>query len=225
MNTQINWSILMPDLKKTYDLLLNHYDYFFNNWWATFSVATTASFMALISAIFISILTERFKCLKFILKPIVAASQSFPLQAIAPIIIILLGVGFFTKTIIAFIIAFFPIYSACSTALQTTSKPLTSYLSICNGSFIKGMFYIKIPYALPSIISASKVGFTLSVLGSVVAEFIQPDIGIGYLLIISQSTFNMEVIYICLFILIGQGLSIYGILSYFENKLIYQRGV
>lgn len=225
MSSSIKWSVLMPSPERAYYLLWNHYDHFFTNWWATFSVAATASLAALLSAILISILAEKVKPLNYILKPIVAASQSFPLQAIAPIIIILLGVGFLTKTVIAFIIAFFPIYSACSTALQTTAKPLSSYLTVCNGSFAKGMIYIKIPYAMPSILSAAKVGFTLSVLGAVVSEFIQPDIGLGYLLLLAQSTFDMEVIYICLFILIVQGLSIYGVLSYLENKLIYQRGI
>ena len=225
MNSSIKWSILLPSPERISYLLHNHYDHFLDNWWATFSVAATASLAALFFAVFISISAEKFRPINLLLKPIVAASQSFPLQAIAPMIIILLGVGFTTKTVIAFIIAFFPIYSACSTALQTTSKPLSSYLSICNGSFAKGMLYIKLPYALPAMISAAKVGFTLAVLGAVVAEFIQPDIGIGCLLLLAQSTFDVEVIYICLFLLIFQGLSIYGALSYFENKLIYQRGI
>ena len=131
MNTSIKWSLLMPNPERVYDLLWNHFDHFLNNWWATFSVATTASLLALFSAIFLSIAAEKIKTLNFILKPIVAASQSFPLQAIAPIIIILLGVGFLTKTVIAFIIAFFPIFSGCATAFKTTSKPLSSYLSVC----------------------------------------------------------------------------------------------
>jgi NitT/TauT family transport system permease protein len=150
-------------------------------------------------------------------------SQSFPLQSIAPLIIIVLGVGFITKTVIAFVIAFFPIYGACSTAMHTTPAPLLAHLSICKAGFLDGIRYIRIPSALPTIISASKVGFTLSVLGSVVAEFIQPDKGLGQLLLVAQSNYDVDVIYICVFLLMAQGLCIYGALSALEIKVLKKR--
>jgi NitT/TauT family transport system permease protein len=76
---------------------------------------------------------------------------------------------------------------------------------------------------LPALISAAKVGFTLAVLGAVVAEFIHPDKGLGYLILVAQSSYNVEVIYVCVLLLIMQGIAVYGGLSVLENKIIRNR--
>jgi NitT/TauT family transport system permease protein len=63
------------------------------------------------------------------------------------------------------------------------------------------------------------------VIGAVVAEFISPQGGIGEILLIAQSSFNIEAIYICLFILIVQGLSIYLVLSWLERRVASTRSI
>jgi NitT/TauT family transport system permease protein len=146
------------------------------------------------------------------------------LQAVAPILLILLGSGFSTKTTIAFLIAFFPIYSACLTALFTTPKNLMNLLFVCRSPLLRGIWHVRLPSALPAIISSAKVGFTLAVLGAVVAEFIHPDEGLGYLLLIAQSSYNIEVIYICIGLLMFQGVIIYQGLSFFESYIMRTRG-
>lgn len=219
----IKWSLLLPNSERVINLLKEHPYHFLSNWWSTFSVSAIASVLALSLALLIAIPAIRFRLIDILFIPFVALSQSFPLQAIAPLLIIVLGIGFQTKATIAFIIAFFPIYGTCLTALKTTPKPILANLSICNCSFLKGVWYIRIPSALPSIVSSAKIGFTLAVLGAVVAEFIHPDKGLGYLLLLAQSNYDVDVIYICLCILIFQGIFVYGTLSILESILIRRR--
>lgn len=135
----IKWSLLLPDGQRMLELLTKYPDHFLDNWWATFSVSATASILALTLALIMAILALRFKVVHVFVTPFVALSQSFPLQAIAPLIIILLGIGFQTKATIAFVIAFSPIYGACVTALKTTPKPILAHLAICNTTFPKGI--------------------------------------------------------------------------------------
>ena len=219
----MNIDLLIPDISKMLQLLQDHPYHFLSNWWATFFVSTVASISALFLSVILSVLALRFKKFDYLMTPIVAVSQSFPLQSIAPIIIIVMGIGFHTKTTIAFVIAFFPIYSICTSALKSTPKKFLSSLAISNASFLNGVKYIRLPIALPAIVSAAKVGFTLAVLGTVVAEFIQPDKGLGYLLIVSQSNYNIEVMYLCVLFLIIQGTTIYVIFTIMEKKLIKDR--
>lgn len=219
----MNWELLLPDLGRMFDLLAAHPGHFLRNWWATFSVSATASIAALTLSLIGAILAVRFRLIEIIMAPTVALSQSFPLQAIAPLIIVVMGIGFHTKTTIAFVIAFFPIYGACVTAIKTTPYPVLAHLRVCRATFAKQMWYGRIPQALPTIISATKVGFTLAVLGAVVGEFIQPDRGLGYLLLIAQSSYDVEVIYLCVLLLIVQGVLIYGSLTVIESRLITRR--
>lgn len=101
MYSGIKWHLLLPNGHRMWELITHHSDHYFNNWWATFSVSATASLAALLLSLIISVLAIRFKTVDILVMPFVALSQSFPLQTIAPLLIVLLGMGFHTKAIIA----------------------------------------------------------------------------------------------------------------------------
>ncbi|WP_274972354.1 ABC transporter permease [Bacteroides fluxus] len=220
----MKWKLLFPDVERMWQVFSEQIPFFMNNWLETFIVSFCGSLCALFFALLLSVIAFRFRLFDVIMMPIVAVSQSFPLQAIAPLIIIVMGVGFRTKILIAFLIAFFPIYGACITAIKTTPKNLICFSKIYRTSFLKEIYYIRFPYAFPAVISAVKVGFTLAVLGAVVAEFIQPDAGLGRLILIAQSKYDIEIIYICIMMLVVQGLFVYISLSKVENMLINRGG-
>lgn len=69
-----------------------------------------------------------------------------------------------------------------------------------------------------------KVGFTLAVLGAVVAEFMQPDVGLGRMILLAQSQYQVETLYLCIVLLIIQGLFFYISLSYLEKYFIKKGG-
>lgn len=215
---------MFPDVERMWQIFSEQFPFFMKNWLETFSVSICGSLCALFFALLLAVMAFRFKLFDLIMMPVVAVSQSFPLQAVAPLIIIVMGVGFRTKILIAFLIAFFPIYGACITAFKTTPKNLICFSKIYRTSFLKEIYYIRFPYAFPTIISAVKVGFTLAVLGAVVAEFIQLDVGLGRLILMAQSKYDIEIIYICIMMLIVQGLFIYISLSKVENVLINRGG-
>ena len=216
--------MLFPDISEMCEVFLNNIPMFMGNLWATFSVSIVGAGFAVILAIVFSVFALKVKAVDYIMRPIVAISQSFPLQAITPIIIIVMGIGFMTKSFIAFLIAFFPIYSSCITSIKTTPKSLICFSKIYHASFFQEIFYIRIPYALPAITSAAKVGFTLAVLGAVVAEFMQPNEGIGRLILSAQSNYDMASLYVCIILLAMQGLIIYMSLSILEEYFINKGG-
>jgi len=220
----MRWDILLPDLQTMKTLFFEQFGYFMQNWWATFSVSIVGAFFAMLLALIIAIIATKAKIVDFIMMPVVALSQSFPLQAITPLIIIIFGIGFMTKSLVAFLIAFFPIYGACITAIKTTPNNLLCFAKVYQANFIKEVYYVRIPYALPAIISSAKVGFTLAVLGAVVAEFMQPDIGIGRIILLAQSQYQIEVLYLCILLLIVQGLFVYISLSLLEKYYIKKGG-
>jgi NitT/TauT family transport system permease protein len=79
--------------------------------------------------------------------------------------------------------------------------------------------FIRLPIALPFIVASTKVGFTLAVLGAVVAEFMMPNEGLGREILMAHSQYNINVIYLCVFFLIIQGLAVYALISVFETRL------
>lgn len=218
----INWTLLFPDSSRTWRLINEQPYYFLAAWWDTLAVSVAASISALGFAILLAVCAARYQVLERILLPFIVVSQSFPLQAIAPLIVIALGRSEWTKVLIAFIIAFFPMFSVILTALKGIPGPLLALCRVTGASYWPSVLLVHLPAVVPSIISGVKVAFTLAVLGAVVAEFVSPTSGIGRLLLVAQSDYNVEVIYICIVMLAIQGLAMYALVNAIEKSLIYK---
>lgn len=219
----MRWSLLLPDPGRMLELLVQHGRYFLFHWWSTLSVALAASALSLLIALAASVIVVRFRRVEILLAPAVAVSQSFPLQALAPLIVVAMGIGFHTKLTVALIIAFFPIYNACVTALRSSPESLLALARTCRAGFLATTRHVRFPAAMPAILSAAKVGFTLAVLGAVVGEFIQPDRGLGHVLLIAQSSFDVDTIYLCVGMLLTQGVVVFLTLSVLEARALRTR--
>ena len=135
----------------------------------------------------------------------------------------MLGHNYLTRGLIGLIITFFPIQSMIATAFSDTPVQYLLMARVCRSTFLRTFWSIRLPFALPRVVTALKLGFTMSVIGAVVAEFISPQGGLGSILLISQSNYAIEAIYICVALLICQGLGTYLTLSMLERRLMIAR--
>lgn len=198
--------------------------YFAKHWWATFSVAALASVLALIVGLLAAYASVFSRLLARVLGYAAATTQSFPLQAIAPVLLTVIGTGNATKLLICFLIALFPIFGALQGALASSHKSLTPFFSITGSTNVVHKAELVFRAALPAILGAAKVGFTLAVLGAVVAEFILPKEGLGYVIVLHLSQLNMDYVLWAVLALIAQGLVVFGLLSEIERRTLVHRG-
>lgn len=219
----MNISLLLPKLDNIEKLWNEQLGFLMSNWWSTLSVALTASLVALLLTVIMSFIIIRWPIIKKPLGPFLAASQSFPLQAVAPLIIIVMGTGFFTKFTIAALIAFFPMFASYHSSMETVPIRFVNYAKLCKATPWQIILNIRFKFSLPQLAASSKVGFTLATLGAVVAEFIQPDHGLGRILLIAQSDFNATLIYACIVMLLIQGVTVFILLETIENRLASRR--
>ena len=218
----VSWGLLLPSPYKMWALVAEYPGYLLAAWADTFLVSAGASAAALVMAVVLAVASFRFLIFQKVLMPLVVVSQSFPLQAIAPLIVIAIGRGNATKILIAFIIAFFPLFAVILAALKTTPSNLEALCRITDASFATSIFRVHLPAAVPAIIAGTKIAFTLAVLGAVVAEFVAPTAGIGRLLLRAQSDYNVELIYVCIGMLAAQGLAIHCLLTEVESRIAFK---
>jgi ABC-type nitrate/sulfonate/bicarbonate transport system permease component len=219
----MNLSVLLPSWRNLERLWEDQFWFLLANWWSTLSVAVSASLVALAATVLVAFVIVRWPVIKKPLGPFLAASQSFPLQAVAPLIIIVMGTGFLTKFTIAALIAFFPMFASYSSSLETVPLRYIRYAGLCGATPWQIIYHIRFRHSLPQLASSAKVGFTLATLGAVVAEFIQPDEGLGRILLIAQSDFNAALIYACIFLLLVQGVTVFTSLQSIEGRLAARR--
>ncbi|MBI4635094.1 MAG: ABC transporter permease [Candidatus Rokubacteria bacterium] len=154
------------------------------------------------------------------LYPILAAVQSIPKTAVAPLLLVWLGAGELPKVIIAFLIAFFPIVVNTATGMTLVEQDLLHLVRSLSGTKMQTFWHIRLPNALPHIFSACKVAVTLAVVGAVIGEFVGADRGLGYIILVASSQLKTDVAFVAILLLAALGMALFWAVSVVERWLL-----
>lgn len=157
------------------------------------TAATTLAGLALslVIGIGLALLVVYFRGLKLFVLPLLSAFNGIPKIALAPLLVIWLGLGAGSKIVLAFLLALFPIFVNALSGLNEVEADLLDLSRLAGGNTLRIFFKVRLMNALPAITDALKVAFPLALAGSIVGEFIGGNSGIGYLVLTGQ--FNMDV--------------------------------
>jgi NitT/TauT family transport system permease protein len=123
--------------------------------------------------------------------PLLIFANAVPVIAVAPIIVVIFGVGLGSRLIIALMVCFFPITVATATGVLDTPREYLDLSRATGASFSTELLMIRLPHAAPFIFSGLKIGISLSVIGAVVGEFITSQEGLGYLIVSATTNFDL----------------------------------
>jgi NitT/TauT family transport system permease protein len=149
--------------------------------------------------------------------PLLVITQSVPKVAIAPVIILFMGVGEMPKIVVAFLVAFFPIVVDTATGLNAVPPDLLDLGRSLKASKFQEFVKIRFPTAVPFIFSGLKVAVALSVVGAVVGEFVQADKGLGYLIVVSTSFWKTALAFAAMGILSIMGIVLFAAVALIER--------
>ena len=153
--------------------------------------------------------------------PLLVVTQSVPKVAIAPLIVILMGVGQTPKILIAFLVAFFPIVVDTATGLNAVPAELLDLSRSLKASRLQEFVKIRFPTAVPFLFSGLKVAVALSVVGAVVGEFVQADKGLGYLIVVSMTYFRTALAFSAMVLLSIMGVALFALVGVVERVFFY----
>jgi NitT/TauT family transport system permease protein len=153
--------------------------------------------------------------------PLLVVTQSVPKVAIAPLVVILMGVGFMPKILIAFLVAFFPIVVDTATGLNAVPAELLDLSRSLKASRLQEFVKIRFPTAVPFLFSGLKVAVALSVVGAVVGEFVQADRGLGYLIVVSMTYFRTALAFSAMVLLSIMGVALFALVGIVERVFFY----
>lgn len=108
------------------------------------------------------------------LKPIAVTLQVTPVIAIAPLVVIWAGLDHPERavTVLAAVVAFFPLFSGALTGLRSADPDLERVFDLYGARPLQRLLRLRLPSALPFALEGLKVGVGLAVIGAVVAEFV-----------------------------------------------------
>jgi len=161
--------------------------------------------------------------LERLLSPYIVASQSVPIVAIAPLLIIWFGAGYFSKTAIVVLIVFFPMLVNTVVGIRGVDPNLRELMNSYRANAWQQFSMLEVPAAMPVLLGGLKVSVTLSVIGAVVGEFVGAVAGLGFLINQARGLFNTSLVFVAIFALVAVALMLYGIVSMLEAKLLRWR--
>jgi len=161
--------------------------------------------------------------LERLISPYIVASQSTPIIAVAPLLILWFGAGLLSKVLVCALVVFFPMLVNTVVGLRSIDPDYRSLFETLNASPWQTFTKLELPAALPVLLGGVRVGITLSVVGAVVGEFIGSDQGLGALINIARGLFDTPLMFVALFTLIGIALALYLSIVAVEHLLIRWR--
>jgi ABC-type nitrate/sulfonate/bicarbonate transport system permease component len=145
--------------------------------------------------------------------PLIVASQTIPVIAIAPVLVIWFGYNSIPRIIITAIVAFFPLTVAVVTGLQAVDPLQLAFFRTLKATPVQVFFKLRFPIALPNIFAGLKVAATLAVVGATISEWVGASSGLGYLIAQDTQQLNTARVFAGLVVLGVCGMTLFGIVS------------
>jgi len=149
--------------------------------------------------------------------PLLVLTQAIPKVALAPILVVVLGSSELPRVVVTFLVAFFPLVLAIAAGLAAVPADLIELGKACRSNRWTELWRIRLPYAVPFVFSGLKSAIALAVVGAVVAEFVNSDAGLGYLIQTSTAFFKVELAWGALMILSLMGIVLFQIIVLIER--------
>ena len=127
--------------------------------------------------------------------PLLVISQTVPILALAPLLIIWFGFGIVPKVIVVTLFCFFPIAINTSDGLTATEPELIDLFRSMGATWPQIWQKVRLPAAAPYFFSGMKIAATYSVAGAVVGEWVGAKQGLGIYLLRSQAAFNTALVF------------------------------
>jgi len=158
-----------------------------------------------------------------LLSPYVVASQSIPVVAIAPLMVIWFGTGLFSKVLISALIVFFPVLINTVVGIRSVPEDLYDLMRSYQANRWQTLWFLELPAAMPVFLGGLRVGATLSVIGAVVGEFVGSDRGLGFLINVARGQYDTALVFVAVFALIIMAMALYGLVVALESSLLKWR--
>lgn len=152
--------------------------------------------------------------------PFVVASQTVPVIAIAPILLIWFGYGLLPKVIVVGLICFFPIVVNMVDGLRAVDPDLVNLMRSMGASRWQVFAKARIPTSLPFLFSGTRVAIAVSVIGAVIGEWVGASAGLGYFMIRSASQFQTARVFAAVVVLSIMGVALFVAVGLSERYLL-----
>ncbi|MCV3242380.1 ABC transporter permease [Mesorhizobium sp. ZC-5] len=172
------------------------------------------------AGIAIAVLFVRLPMFEIVLDPVIIFVQTAPKIAIAPLLLLWLGLGASPKIVLVAIVTFFPVLSNMLSALRSIDPNMLALAKILRLNGWRRLWRIELPQSLPLLFTGMKVGVTLAVTAAVIGELMGARAGLGYLLSLGQETADIGLVLVSVLLLSLLGYGLFLAVDQAERRML-----
>lgn len=155
------------------------------------------------------------------LYPLLIGFNTIPKVALVPLLSIWFGIGAVPAIITAFLLAMFPIAVNVASGLATVEAEMQDVLVSLGANRFEIFQKVGFPHTMPYLFASLKVAISQAFIGSVIAETVASDGGIGYVILSASSNFNVSLAFLALLSLGVMGVMLYSVFAVLEKRIVH----
>ena len=175
--------------------------------------------LGILAGVFLGALVGSSKLAYDVAYPLLVGFSSIPKVAVVPIFVLWFGAGTIPAVLTAMILCIFPIVVNVATGLATTEPELEDVMRALKASKLDILTNVGLPRTMPYFFASLKVAVTQAFVGTVIAETVASNRGIGNLMMIASSSFDVPLVFAGLLVLAVLGVGLYVIFSFIEVRV------
>ncbi len=152
--------------------------------------------------------------------PMLVLSQTIPMIALAPLLLIWFGFDLLPKVIIVVLYCFFPISVALTDALSGAQEDHVELLKSMKASQLQILRYVRLPAALPAFFSGLRISVTYAITGAIVGEYVGAYRGLGVFMQTSANSHAIALVFAALVVVAIVTMLLLALVSTAENIFV-----
>ena len=217
--------IILPRPSKILSVMIEERALLIRNMWVTLYEILVGFVLSVIVGIGLAVAIVHSKVIEKTLYPLIVAFQNVPRVAVGPLLVIWLGSGIASKSILVLLVCFFPIVVNTVTGLKDVRQEMINLLLALRASKSQIFWKVRLPNAFPYILSGMKIAVTLAVIGAIIGEFIAAEQGLGLIIMVATAGLNTPLVMGAIAILVIMGGALYALMSFLAEIMTPWRKV
>ena len=189
----------------------------------TMLVTLLGLLISIVIGVILAMIMDRYETAERALYPVIVTTQTVPITAIAPLFVLWLGYGIWSKVLVSVIITFFPIVVSLHDGLKSSKRESEELFQTMGASKAAIFLKLKLPGALPSFFSAIKMAVPLSIIGAAMGEWLGSQSGLGYFSKRMMTQLDGAGVFAPLVILAVCAMLVVAFISFLERKFVKWR--
>ena len=210
--------LLVPAPTQIAEALWEDRDLLADNGWVTLKEVLAGFAVSVLLGVAFAVVMHLSDTVRRAFYPLLVASQTIPIVAIAPVLVIWLGFGIGPKLAVIALICFFPITVNTFDGLRSVDPAAIRMMRTLDADRRAILRRLELPAALPYFFSGAKVAIAVAVIGAVFGEFVVANEGLGDVIRQAQAQLLTARVFAAVVVLSAFAIALFGLLSLLERR-------